>query len=67
MKVHYVGINASQNPELTFIVHVVIREFTCFHPFYLFSPRITISRSLEGKYTFLGGIWWVLGQGGQNR
>jgi len=36
--------------------HVVIQEFTCFHPFLPFHPEIIISRSLEGKYTFLGEI-----------
>jgi len=47
--------------------HVGIHEFTCFHPLYPFHPEITIPSSLEGKYTFLGGIWWVLGQGSQKQ
>jgi len=33
-------------------------------PFLPFHPEITISRSLEGKYTFLGETCWVLGKGG---
>jgi len=42
--------------------NVGIQEFTCFHHFCPFSPGNHHSRSLEGKYTFLGGICWVLGQ-----
>jgi len=34
--------------------------FTCFSPILPVHPEIIISRSLEGKYTFLGGICWVL-------
>jgi len=43
--------------------NVGIQEFTCF-TISAFSQEITISKPLEGKYTFLGGICWVLGQGG---
>jgi len=34
-----------------------------FHPFSAISSGNHHSRSLEGKYTFLGGICWILGQG----
>jgi len=46
--------------------HVRIKESPVF-TLSTFSPGITISRSLEGKYTFLGGICWVLCQEGQDR
>jgi len=43
--------------------HVGIQEFTYFHHFLPFHLEITISRSLEGKYTFPGRICCILGQG----
>jgi len=53
----YVGISVHFGIGIVIMRNVGIQEFTCFHPFLPFHPEITISRSLEGKYTFLGGIW----------
>jgi len=36
--------------------YVGIQDSTCFTHFCPFHPEITISRSLEGKYTFLEGL-----------
>jgi len=47
--------------EIVIMRHVRIREFICFILFCPFHWNHH-SRSLEGKYTFPGGIWWVLGR-----
>jgi len=60
LKVRMSGFVYTSEQEIGIMRHGGIQEFTCFHTFCPFHPEITISRSLEGKYTFLGGICWVL-------
>jgi len=61
-KVHMPWIRVHFGTGIVIMRHVGIAWIHLFTIFCPFSPGITISRSLEGKYTFLGGIWWVLGQ-----
>jgi len=62
LKVRMSDFVYTSEQEIVIIRHVGIKEFTCFSPFLLFHQEITISRSLEGKYTFLGEICCILGQ-----
>jgi len=63
----HAGIRVHFGTGIMVMRHTGIQEFTCSPPFLPFSPEITILGLLEGKYTFLGGICWVLGQEDQNR
>jgi len=66
LKVRMSEFVCTSEQEIVIMRYVGIQEFTCFHPFCPFHPEITISRSLEGKYTFLGGICCILGQEARN-
>jgi len=63
LKVHMSEFGYTSEQETAIMRHVRIHGIHLFSPFLPFSPGNHHSRSLEGKYTFLGGIWWVLGQG----
>jgi len=54
----YVGIRVHFGTGIVIMRTVGIQEFTCFSLILPFSPGNHHSRSLEGKYTFLGEIWW---------
>jgi len=52
MKVRMSELVYTSEQEFVIMRHAGIQEFHLFHPFCPFRPEITISRSLEGKYTF---------------
>jgi len=60
-EVHMSEFVYTSEQEIVILRHVGIQEFTWFTPFLPFFTRNHHSRSLAGKYTFIGGSagYWV--------